>query len=463
MSAPSDTIIQLLLAFRAATTGPTFERMCVLIVGSILAPAQRTVTSALRAVGLEQAPDFSNYHEVLNRAQWSAFLMSRILLGLIVGAFVPEGGALRLIADDTLERRRGRKVVYKSIFRDPVLSTEAHPTLSFGIRWVCLCVLVDVPWSRRPWALPFMAVPALSEKRAHQLGKRYRSPSQWAAKMLDRVRRWYPDREVELLADGGYASVEGVHHAQTRRIRLISRLRMDAALYEEPGIRPKNRRGPKPKKGARLPSFAERLRGPEATLQKQAWQTAQIRWYGGQAQQVEYMSAVSLWHRSGQEPARVRWVLLRPAAVQTGAQTDRTNFRPAALLCSDVELAPEQIIERFLLRWNIEVTFEEMRACLGFETQRHWSTKAVGRTTPCLFGLFSIVVLVAKRLHPRELPLNRASWYDKEEPSFRDALAAVRMHLWTTHKYDNSPSLQQMCLIPTTLLHALTRAVCYAS
>jgi hypothetical protein len=455
MPTPSETIIQLLLAFRAATTAPTFARMCVLIAGTILAPGQRTVASALRAVGLEQTPDFGNYHEVLNRARWSALLMSRILMGLIVGAFVPGSGAIRLIVDDTLERRRGRKVIYKSLFRDPVLSTEAHPTLSFGIRWVCLCVLVDVPWSQRPWALPFMSVPALSEKRCQQLGKRYRSPSQWAAVMLERVRRWYPERQIELLADGGYASVEGVHHYQDRRVRLISRLRMDAVLYEEPAPpakQAKSRRGPKPKKGARLPSFAQRLGDP-----RQPCQSAEIRWYGGQTQRIEYTSEVSLWHRSGQEPVRIRWVLLHPAA---GAGTE---LRPAALFCSDVDLSPEQIIERFLLRWNIEVTFEEMRACLGFETQRHWSKKAVGRTTPCLFGLFSLVVLIAKRLYPDDLPVEGASWYDKKEPSFRDALATVRMHLWTQRNYNNSSSQQQTCLIPIALLRTLTKAVCYAS
>jgi hypothetical protein len=433
--------------------------MCTLITGAILSPGARTVTAALRVMGLEHAKDFSNYHEVLNRAQWSALLMSRILLSLLVRAFVPDEAVLRLVVDDTLERRRGRKVRYKGVFRDPVLSTETYVTLNWGIRWVCLCVLAPVPWSSRPWALPFLCVPALSEKRCQQLRKPYRSPSQWAAVLLERVRRWHPGREIELVADGGYASQELVHLCQQKGIRFISRLRMDAVLYDEPGPRSPSKRGPKPKKGARQPRFAERL--ADVSLR---WQPATIRWYAGQTQHIEFLSGVSLWHRVGEEPVRLRWILLRPSgAAGAAGAAGSTGFRPAALLCSDLDLSEEEIVTRFLLRWNIEVTFEEMRASLGWETQRHWSDKAVGRTTPCLFGLFSLVTLAAKSLHPQTLPKQTAEWYEKKEPSFRDALAAVRMHLWTQGNYINCASIGQQRLIPATLLPTLVRAVCYAS
>jgi hypothetical protein len=128
-----------------------------------------------------------------------------------------------------------------------------------------------------------------------------------------------------------------------------------------------------------------------------------------------------------------------------------------------VNEAPEQIIEWFVLRWNIEVTFEEVRACLGFETQRQWSRKAVGRTTPVLLGIFSLVVIMAKRLHPRRLPVQQTSWYQKEEPTFRDAIAAVRLHLWGVRNYTRSVQQPDHCLIPITLLRSLQSAVCYAT
>jgi hypothetical protein len=474
MSTPSDLIIQLLCTFRTACTQPTFIRLCTLATGAILAPGQRTVAAALRAVGLENVSDFSNYHEVFNRARWSPLIMSRLLLGLIVSTLLAAEAPLLLVIDDTLERRRGRKVRYKSIFRDAVRSTAEHLSLTFGIRWVCACVLVETPWSQRPWALPFFVIPVISEKRALQLKKRYVSPTQWAAYLLKKVRRWFPDRPVVLIGDGGYASVElSRQAADLAGVTFVSRLRMDAALYDAPALQPKNKRGPKPKKGARQPGFSERLEN-KATV----WRQAQIRWYGGRMQEIEYATGVSLWHKSNkrnqgdkskQDPVTIRWVLVRCPTGSNG--NSGISFPPAALFCTDTEVPAQQIVQWFLWRWNIEVTFEEMRACLGFETQRHWSDKAVGRVTPCLFGLFSIVVLLAHRLCPKELPVHKARWYDKQEPSFRDALAAVRIHLMGTNliglndgaNYSNSANTAGNCVIPIALLRLLQRTIAYAS
>ena len=115
----------------------------------------------------------------------------------------------------------------------------------------------------------------------------------------------------------------------------------------------------------------------------------------------------------------------------------------------------QQIIEWFVQRWNIEVTFEEIRAHLGFETQRQWSDNAIERSTPALFGLFSLVVLIALRLHPHKLPCQAACWYPKQEATFSDALAAVRNHLWQLDNYSTSPDLADAILIPAHLFRAL--------
>src|SRR5262249_58943083 len=105
---------------------------------------------------------------------------------------------------------------------------------------------------------------------------------------------------------------------------------------------------------------------------------------------------------------------------------------PLALFCTDRRAAPERIVSWYVDRWHIEVTFEEARAHLGLETQREWSTRAVGRSIPCLLGLFSLVVLLAHTLHGADLPARRAAWYPEAEPTFVDALAAVRRHLWAS-------------------------------
>jgi hypothetical protein len=152
----------------------------VLIFGTILAPGRRTVTAALRMMGLGEDPNYSKYHGVLNRDRWSPWVVSRILLGLILLFFVPPGVPILLVIDETLERRQGKKIKYKGWFRDPIRSTAAHVVTTLGLRWICLAVLVPVPWSQRIWSLPFMTVLAPGEKTSVKLNKRHRTLVQWA-------------------------------------------------------------------------------------------------------------------------------------------------------------------------------------------------------------------------------------------------------------------------------------------
>jgi hypothetical protein len=185
MPIPSTEIIQLLSVFSVAFTAPTFAKVLVLIFGTILAPGRRTVTAALRMMGLGEDPHYSKYHRVLNRDRWSPWLVSKILLSLIILIFLPAEAPLFLMIDETLERRRGKQIKYKGWFRDPILSTKEHVVKSLGIRWVCLAVLVSVPWSQRSWALPFMTVLALGQKTSTRLNKRHRTIVQWAEFMIN--------------------------------------------------------------------------------------------------------------------------------------------------------------------------------------------------------------------------------------------------------------------------------------
>jgi len=129
-----------------------------LVIGAILAPKQRTVTAILRIMGLSQEKQFQNYHRVLNRARWSGRQASRIRLGLLVATFVATGAPVIVAADETLERRRGKRITAKGHFRDAVLSSEKHPIASEGLRWVSRMLLVRLPWGQRVWALPFLTV-----------------------------------------------------------------------------------------------------------------------------------------------------------------------------------------------------------------------------------------------------------------------------------------------------------------
>jgi len=238
----------------------------------------------------------------------------------------------------------------------------------------------------------------------------------------------------------------------------VARLRLDAQLYAFAGPQPKSKRGPKPKKGGRLRSLASRFADP-----KTVWCENALGWYGGQHKPVGYRTGVCLWHTPGQDPGPIRFVLVRYQ--ETNKRTGKVRVQAAALLCSDTTdptITPEQIIGWYVGRWNIEVTFEEMRAHLGLETQRQGSARAIERTPPCLLGLFSLVVLMAQRLHPETLPLRASGWYSKEEAAFSEVLAAVRGHVWSARNNAHSPESGQRCLIPMHLWRQVQQVLAYA-
>lgn len=450
MLTPSPEIVHLLAEFASVFTRPTFAHAVALAYGTILACGPRTVAAALRALGLAGERRFTTYHRVLNRAEWSALAVGRILLALLCRHFLAPGEALVLLVDDTLERRQGRMIRWKGWFRDPVRSTAHKQVTAAGLRWVCLMVLVPVPWSQRPWALPLLTVPALAPATSGKLGKRHRTTIARARAVLWLVRRWQPDRDLTLVGDGAYAAVTLGHLCRRqRRVRFVSRLRLDAALYDVPAPPPPGRRGRKPQKGAPLPKLADRLADPQT-----AWQPLTVPWYGGGAKAVEVVTDTALWHRRGTAPLPIRWVLVRCPA---------RTFRPHAFFCTDQDTTPAQLLAWYVGRWNIEVTFAEARAHRGFETQRQWSDRAIARTTPRLLGLFSLVTLLARVLHPATLPTRQAAWYPKAEPTFADALAAVRRHLWASHNRDHSPAAAEHTLIPGPWREALYEAACYAA
>ena len=207
MPNPSSTIIQLLSVFAIAFTAPTWARALVLLYGTILAPGRRTVTAALRVLGLADSRHFTNYHRVLNRNRWSPWVLSKLLLALIIQVCLPAGMPLILLIDDTLERRRGRKIKYKGWFRDPIWATARHVAKSLDIRWLCVAVVVLVSWNHRPWGLPFMSIPALGPKTSAQLKKRHLTLVEWAIVVIKSVRRWQATHEIVLVGDGAYAAV----------------------------------------------------------------------------------------------------------------------------------------------------------------------------------------------------------------------------------------------------------------
>lgn len=444
-------IMTVLMPFTQAFSARTWDWAQTLLVGAILAPGKRTVTAALRVLGLKDDKQYQNYHRVLNRAKWSGLQVGQILLGLLVATFVSAGIPLVLGADETLERRRGAKIKAKGIFRDAVRSSHKYTNYSSGLRWVSMMLLVPLPWNDRTWALPFLTVLAPSPKTNAANGKRHKTSIDWVGQMIGAVRRWLPQRNLVLVVDGAMAAVKlGLRCAgYARPVTLVSRLRLDAALHEPPEPQPKSKRGPKPKKGGRLPALAQVLTDP-ATI----WTKRTINWYGGKQRLIEYMTGTALWYTPGHDPLPIRWVLVRDPLGE---------FKPTAFFATDQTADPVQILQWFILRWGLEVTFEEARAHLGMETQRQWSDLAIQRTTPALLGLFSLVTLLAHQLSDGQPTVQTAAWYVKRQPTFSDAIAFVRYHLWTTLKYVNSPAESRFRLIPDSVLPGLVETICYAT
>src|SRR5438552_323942 len=450
MSLP-DPIIQILLHFRPVFTRPTWHKVLVLVVGTLLARGRRTVTAALNQMGLQDNEDFTLFHQVLNRASWSCLGMSRLLLQLLVSTFVEAGGTVRIVIDETLERRWGRKIAKRGHYRDNLQSSKEQSVSTSGLRWVVMMLVVQVPWTHREWALPFFSVLATTPKVSEELGKPHKTIAQIASQMVITVRRWLPDIAVSLVGDSAYSVVELGLCCAKHNVTLIAPLRLDARLYAPAPPRKKGTNGRPRVKGEELPKLAEVLDDP-----KTEWQGVKVKWYGGNdetEQSMEVVSGTGVWYRIGLPVLPIRWVLTRDP---------EGKLEPKAYFCTDQSQSPVEVVSNFIKRWTIEVTFEESRAHLGVETQRQWSDLAIERSTPCLLGMFSLVALFGKALHPDgKVPVQRTAWYHKTEATFSDVLAQVRRQLWGNFTYHTSPTNPDVCLVPRPHLDRLAYAVRY--
>jgi hypothetical protein len=419
-----------------------------LLTGTLLARGRRTVAAALRASGNAQAGNWSLFHQVLNRARWSPLAVSRQLLLLIVETFVPAGACVDLVIDETLERRWGSNISKRGHYRDSALSSKERSVSSPGLRWIVMAVVVTLPWTKQKWALPFLCVLATTPEVSERLGKRHKTIGMWAHQMISLVRRWLPDRSIKLMGDTAYTILELGLHANTQQVTLITTGRLDAVLHEPPPERSRHTIGRPRVVGTRLPALETVLQNPETV-----WQKLTLDWYGEGERTLEVCTGTALWYRSGYDPLPIRWVLTR----------DPQGKRPPkAIFSTDSTQTAEQIISDFMKRWSLEVTFEESRAHLGIETQRQWSDRAIERSTPLLFGLYSLVALFGQALHPDgHIPIAQAAWYRKHTATFCDVLALVRHHLWGQETFSTSPTDPGVVLVPCSTLERLSWAVCY--
>jgi len=405
----------------------SWQKAQSMLVGAILCRGKRTVSRVLTVMGLAQSNSYGKYYRVLSRVGWSGLAGARILLGMILALLSPRQ-AIVIGIDETLERRWGSKIWGRGIYRDAVKSSVKHQVKSSGVRWQVMQVLLPLPWSQRVWGLPFLSVMVPSKETPRVGGRGYKSSLDWATQMVSVVSHWLR-RSWICVADGGYGNAKFGWACRRHGVSLVARLPWKASLYDfAPTAPPRRLRGRPRTKGCRQLSMQQQL----DSVKFESGRFHTLRWYGGGYALRQLVTGTAVWDVDGYPPLPLRWVLVIDP---TGQQP------PAPLFSTNLLLEADEIVELFVSRWSLEVTFEEARAHLGFQSQRQWSKAATTRTTPVILALFSLVCLIAYRLDAvTPISPHTTAWYAKSDLTFADLLAAVRCSLWQSHLF-SKPSL----------------------
>jgi hypothetical protein len=427
----SPSIIAILWPFSVLFSNSSWQTALTVLLGSILCKGRRTVTGILRAIGLSQESGFSKYHRILNSLDWSPKRGSEILLKMLLKMVGKERPVI--LIDETLERRKGKKIRAKGYYRDAVRSSKSQVVNTMGLKWLVMALSFRFNFAKRAFALPFFTVLEPSEKSTKKQEKPHKTTLDWSIQMVMQLVRFAPRVPFILVGDGAFACAKLAWTCFKYNIALVSRLKMNARIYALPEETPAGKRGRKPKKGQRLISFKEMLK-----MEDLPWEEVEIAGYDGKKKKIKYLTNTSMWGADGFCPIAIRWVLVKDP---TG------DMDPLPLMSTDVNLTAIKIIELYVDRWGLEVTFLEAREHLGIETQKQWSDKAIERTTPILMSLYTIVCLIGHRLN-EETPLitEKAAWYDKKTITFSDLLKSVRVILWKDNlffrKEFSDPSIQ---------------------
>lgn len=410
-------LLQVVFSAWSAGFGETvFPKFVTLLLGAVLTTGRHTVSQVVRVVGELADADPSSYHRVLSLRRWSMWHLARPLVVCILDTFLPRG-IVFLAGDETVTEHPGRKVFGKGRHRDAKRSSHSFVAHLWGHKWVVLTILVKLPGVARPWALPVLVALYRNEKDNRAAGRRHKTPSDLMRQLLCVLLRWFPARQFVFAGDGGYANHMLTRFARRhqKRLTLVSRFYADAALYAPPPRPKKNAKGRPRVKGKKLPS-------PQEVVEKaKKRKKLTVNWYGGRSRRVEIVTGTGHWYKSGEGLVEILWVFVHDL---TGTHRDEYFFT------TDVTQTAKQVIETFTGRWSIEVTFQEVRAYLGVETTRGWIECTVLRAEPCLFGLYSVVVLWYAALPERDRTNLEPTWTGKTTVTFSDAITLVRRDLW---------------------------------
>jgi hypothetical protein len=434
--------------FRHAFSTPTYHRFLVLVLAAILTTGRRTVTNLLRTVRYQAHGHVSSYHRVFSKSRWSAWALSRTMITFLLDHVVPPGPVL-LAGDDTVTEHPGPKVFGKGRHRDGVRSSHSYTAYRWGHKWGVVSVLVKLPCATRPWALPVLVALYRPPEWDRVHGTRHKTPAHMARLLLACLMRWFPKRHFIFVGDSGYGTSETARfcHHHRRHLTLVSKFYGDAALYEPPPPRTRRTMGRPRVKGQKLAT-------PQEVVANTAKRTRlMVAWYGGTTRDIEVVTGAGHWYRIGEDLVAVRWVYVHDCA---GTHRDEYFFT------TEMTMKPQQIVECYTQRWSIETTFQECREYLKLESTKGYSQHTVLRFTPCLFGLYTVVVLLYLQLPRSSSTFMALFWRGKSTVTFSDMMTCVRRALWEQWGFHTQADAQEFLKLPQSLqettLYALAPA-----
>lgn len=416
------TLIQ---TFASGFTRPSFRRFVWLTVAAILTLGTHTVSNLCRTLEVFQDGHLTSFLRLFSKRRWQPWKLARILCSLIL-MLVPERQDVHLAGDDTVDGHRGINVYGKGCHRDAVRSSHSHLVFRWGHKWIVLSILVHFPWAKRAWALPCLVALYRPEALDEREGRRHKTPSELMRGLLAQMIHWFPERKFKFSGDQEFGTQELAYFAYQHRepLTFVSRLHPDAMLYAPIKPRAQSSKGGRPRvHGERLPS--PKMTASHAPIRNR--EQLSVHWYGGGDRKVRVVTGTGCWYRSNNhrrkiKPIPIRWIFVEDL---TGTHRNECFFS------TDPEMSAASIIEEYVGRWSLETTFEEMHPYLGLETTRGWTKNTVLRAAPCLFGLYSLVVLLFCTL-PKSIRSESAiRWEGKSVITFSDAITHVRRWLWT--------------------------------
>ena len=416
-----DAVQTLLASFSEDFAPSVWQRFLSLLTAAVMVRGRRTVWRLIRWSGDRSSGHFSSYHRVFSHRRWSSLSLAKRLAVAVVECFASEG-VLELAGDDTVSQHRGEHVYGKGCHRDAVRSSHQHLVHRWGHKWVVLALRVQVTGATRTWALPLLVALYRTPEESLKAGVVHKTPPELMRGLLAIWLRWFPQRKTVFAGDGGFASHELAAFASRHsdRLTLVSKFPPDAVLHDRPPYRKPGQNGRPRVVGARLPSprdvVASSITGKRLT----------VKWYGGGTRRIEVVTGTGHWYRQGQGLVPLRWIHVRDL---TGSHRDEYFFSTA------VRMSVKRIVEAFVGRWDIEVTFEEMREHLGLETTRGRCRNTVLRVEPCLFCLYALIVYWFDHLPKQDRETIHVDWAGKTSITFSDALTSVRYNAWDDYLF----------------------------